>query len=65
MPDHYDIKQLHPWDAMEKWMSPEQVIGFYRGNVIKYLARYDVKDGVADLRKAAVYLERLIAMYCK
>lgn len=39
---------------------PEQVEGFLRGNAIKYLQRYDKKNGVDDLRKAKDYVEMLI-----
>jgi hypothetical protein len=30
------------------------------GQVIKYVWRYDVKNGLEDLQKARFYLERLI-----
>lgn len=42
--------------------SAEQVEGFYRINAIKYLARYDKKNGVEDLRKARHYVDMLIDM---
>ena len=38
----------------------EQVEGFLRGNALKYLQRYDKKNGVEDLRKAKHYVEMLI-----
>jgi len=59
---HYADSGLHPWDAMRAWMPPDQLRGFLRGNVIKYVARYDRKGGVADLEKAAHYLAELVAM---
>lgn len=34
--------------------------GFLIGSVIKYCWRWNKKDGVADLRKATVYIQRLI-----
>lgn len=34
--------------------------GFAAGNVIKYVSRYDKKNGVEDLKKARVYLDWLI-----
>lgn len=58
--DHYQKKTVQPWDVMKEWMSREAFIGFLEGNVIKYLARYKDKNGVADLKKAAHYLEKLI-----
>lgn len=35
-------------------------LDFLRGNIIKYIMRYDRKGGAADLRKARKYLDRLI-----
>jgi len=57
---HYTSKSIQPWDAMKAWMSDEQFEGFLRGSIIKYIARYKDKGGVDDLRKARVYLDRLI-----
>ena len=35
-------------------------MAFLTGQVLKYLARYTMKNGVEDLRKAQWYLARLI-----
>lgn len=59
---HYQ-KDIQPWAAMEAWMSEEQFKGFLRGNVIKYLARYEDKGGKGDLEKSRQYLDKLISMY--
>jgi len=61
--EHYTSKSVQPWQAMESWMSEEQFKGFLRGNVIKYVARYDEKGGKTDLQKAKHYLDKLIEMY--
>lgn len=58
--DHYQSKEIQPWDAMEAWMSKEQFIGFLRGNALKYIARCDDKGGVDDIKKARHYLDKLI-----
>ena len=58
--DHYSSKVVQPWDAMESWMSKEEFSGFLRGNVIKYVSRYQDKGGVEDLQKANHYLSKLI-----
>lgn len=34
---------------------------YYKGNIIKYILRYEKKGGVEDLEKARWYLNRLIA----
>lgn len=59
--DHYRTKAVQPWDAMQAWMTPEQFVGFLRGNAVKYLARAGSKgDALEDYRKAQHYLARLI-----
>lgn len=57
---HYMNKGVQSWEAMEAWMTPEQFVGFLRGNAIKYLARCDAKGGIEDLKKAQHYLNKLI-----
>lgn len=58
--DHYATKSIQPWDVMQSWFTPNQFIGYLRGNCIKYLARYQDKNGVEDLLKARHYLDKLI-----
>lgn len=49
-------------DRMEEGLIPEeQVRGFLRGKVLKYVVRYEDKGGMDDLIKAHEYLTRLIA----
>lgn len=43
-------------------LTPEEYKGFLRGNVYKYVKRYEDKNGVEDLRKAIVYIEKLIEL---
>jgi hypothetical protein len=58
--EHYRNKDIQPWTAMQAWMTPEQFKGFLWGNVIKYIARWQDKGGVEDLRKARHYMDKLI-----
>lgn len=58
--EHYRSKTIQPWDAMQAWMTPEQFKGFLWGNVVKYIARWQDKGGVEDLRKARHYMDKLI-----
>ena len=37
-------------------------IGYFEGNVIKYVTRWRAKNGVADLEKARHYIDLLIEM---
>lgn len=52
---HYKQKVIQPWDAIIAWG-----LGFLDGNVVKYIARYRVKGGIEDLKKARHYLDKLI-----
>jgi hypothetical protein len=58
---HYDRPgTIQPITFMEASFPPEQYVGFLRGNVLKYLCRFDHKGTPdADLKKAAQYLEWL------
>jgi hypothetical protein len=58
-PAHYqgDIECI---DTIKASMSSSQFIGYLKGNIQKYIWRYDRKNGVEDLKKAQWYLDRLI-----
>lgn len=58
--NHYKEQAVQPWAAMESWMTPEQFVGFLRGNAIKYLARADKKGGLEDIKKAQHYINKLV-----
>lgn len=53
--DHYERYSIQPIDFIEA-----NDLGYHRGNIIKYLLRFDAKNGVEDLEKALWYLKRLI-----
>ena len=55
--DHYKDNTIQVWDAIHDWG-----LGYFSGNVIKYVARHQKKNGVEDLKKARHYLDKLIAM---
>lgn len=58
-PSHYADSAIECIDAMEAMMTPEQFIGYLRGNLFKYQWRYEKKNGIEDLKKAQWYLEKL------
>ncbi|MBR6859718.1 MAG: DUF3310 domain-containing protein [Acidaminococcaceae bacterium] len=60
-PNHYNQGGIECITAIRASMSPEAFQGFCKGNVEKYIWRYDQKAGVEDLEKARVYLDWLIA----
>ena len=58
-PKHYK-GEIECIAAIKASMSHQQYLGYLKGNAMKYLWRYDRKNGVEDLEKAKVYLEWLI-----
>lgn len=56
LPDHYARFKIEPVNFIG-----ENKLDFFQGNIIKYVCRYDAKDGLKDLEKAARYLQ----MYMK
>ncbi len=60
-PHHYNTGSIECIEASEESMEPDQFKGYLKGNIMKYLWRYDYKGKpVEDLRKARWYLEKLI-----
>jgi hypothetical protein len=59
-PEHYQKGGIECIEAIEASMTEESFKGFLKGNCIKYLYRYEDKNGVEDLKKAQWYLLRLI-----
>lgn len=55
-PKRYNKRgKLECWDVII-----DQEMSFLEGNIIKYVWRYKEKNGVEDLKKARVYLDKLI-----
>ena len=59
-PDHYNKGAIEAIEAIKASMHPQEFKGYLKGNCLKYLWRYEYKNGVEDLRKAQVYLSWLI-----
>ena len=62
-PNHYKEGGIEPIEYMRQKMSKEAFVGFCMGNVMKYVGRYEHKNGVEDLKKAQKYLEWGIERY--
>ena len=60
-PSHYTTGAIECIEAIEASMTAESFKGFLKGNCIKYLFRYEKKNGVEDLKKCEWYLNHLIA----
>lgn len=57
---HYVGKAIQPWDYIAG-----NGLGYFEGNIVKYVSRWRDKGGVEDLRKARHYLDKLIELETK
>ena len=55
--NHYKDLPIQPVEFIHA-----NAIGYFEGNVIKYVSRWRKKNGVADLEKAKHYIELLIEL---
>lgn len=61
-PSHYADSAIECIDAIAASMSRDAFLGYLKGNIQKYVWRYEKKAKPAeDLKKARWYLNRLIA----
>lgn len=61
-PSHYASGSVECIDAIKASMTREAFLGYLKGNVQKYLWRYEKKaNPVEDLKKAQWYLARLVS----
>lgn len=61
-PDHYKLNGLdiEVRDVIKSVLGTIGFIGFYEGNIIKYILRANKKNGLEDYKKAQQYLDWLI-----
>lgn len=59
-PQHYKVGGLETFDYLKAKLSPTELAGFCKGNIIKYVSRADHKGKLEDLKKAQWYLNNLI-----
>lgn len=62
VPDYYNKGGIDVNEFAERKFPVDQLRGFYRINIIKYVTRYEDKNGVEDLIKAKTYLGKLIEL---
>jgi len=59
--DHYQHGTIQSIDYMAASFTPPEFCGYLKGNILKYLARYQHKGApIEDLNKAQTYLFWLI-----
>lgn len=58
-PAHYTAGRIETFDYIADCLSDEELRGYIKGNVLKYISRERHKNGDEDLKKAKWYLDRL------
>lgn len=58
--DHYRTMAIQPWDALEAWLTPDELRGYHKGVIIGYIARERRKNGIEDLHKAHHHFDKLL-----
>ena len=61
-PNYYHKNGTDVIKMIEELRSKEASKEFCIGNVLKYVIRYDEKNGIEDLNKAKTYINRLILL---
>ena len=59
-PSHYTQGGIECIEAIKASMSPAGFVDYCKGNVLKYVWRWETKGGLQDLKKAQVYLGWMI-----
>jgi hypothetical protein len=63
-PAHYNTGKVECIEAIEAMLTPEEYLGYLRGNSLKYLWRFRYKKSPhSDLLKAQWYEEKLLDFY--
>ena len=61
-PPHYNNGNIECIEAIEAMLTPDEFVGYLRGNSLKYRWRFRYKKKpIEDLRKARWYEEKLMA----
>ena len=62
-PKHYKgSKGLEVIEIHKNFLTEEELRGYYKGNILKYLLRERKKNGLEDLKKARKHLDWLIEL---
>lgn len=52
--NHYSKYHIQPWDIIA-----DVKLDYFRGNILKYLVRFEDKNGLEDLQKALSYCKAI------
>jgi len=62
-PDHYNQGGIECFDVIEQFFGKDALIGFCKGNALKYLMRHQLKDNqIEDLKKARFYIDKILEL---
>lgn len=64
-PSHYKSKSKETIERIQDNLTSDEFKGYLKGNILKYIDRYENKNGVEDLKKANWYLNKLIEIETK
>lgn len=59
-PKHYTQGGIECIDAIQSALTPDEFVGFLKGNIFKYIWRERNKGGAESCKKARWYLDRLL-----
>ena len=60
-PQHYQANGIETIDVIEAWTKDlDGIVAVCAANVIKYISRWNKKNGIEDLKKARWYCNKLI-----
>jgi hypothetical protein len=62
-PPHYTAGAVECIDAIKAALGDDGYKGYCQGQIMKYVWRFQHKNGVEDLRKAGFYLNELIKQF--
>ena len=59
-PEHYKKGGIETISYIEAKLTKEQMTGYCKGNILKYISRAELKNGKEDYEKAKWYLNKLL-----
>lgn len=61
-PSHYKVGGLETWEILVAKLTPEELKGYCKACIIKYITRAELKGGKKDYLKAQWYMNKLVEL---
>lgn len=61
-PDHYKLGGIETYDFIAAKLSKEELKGYLKGNILKYITRESEKNGLEDIKKMQWYVNKLVEL---